>query len=307
MQKQISIIIVNYNTPEETKACVRSLADLETWGFDYQIVVVDNGSKKPLKFNKTFLKKNPKVDLITSAGNLGFTGGNNLGIKHAVDQYDSDFILLLNSDTVVDKNFLKELYSCARSDPKIGLVGSKIYFAKGYEFHQQSYQAQDSGKVLWYAGGQVDWPNLLSFHVGVDEVDRGQFERARETDFVTGCAMLISREVIEKIGLLDNRFFLYNEDVDYSLRVKKAGFKVMFCPSSWVYHKIGQSTGGVGSPLQVYYQTRNRLLLAFKHAPRRYKLTAWRLALRLLFAGSKPESKAVIDLLFSNFGKQSYV
>ena len=264
MKKHISIIIVNYNTPDETKDCLRSLKDLESWGFDYQIIVVDNGSKESIKFNKTFLKNNPKVELITSASNLGFTGGNNLGIKHALDTYDSDYFLLLNSDTVVEKDFLKELYLLARSDSKIGLITSKIYFHKGYEFHHDSYQKQDLGKVIWYAGGQIDWLNLNSFHRGVDEVDRGQFEQAEETEFCTGCSMLISREVIERVGLLDDRFFLYSEDVDYSLRVKKAGLKLFYCPQSVVYHKTSSSTGGSGSNLQVYYQTRNRLLLTFK-------------------------------------------
>lgn len=307
MKNHISIIIVNYNTPEETKDCVRSLANLETWGFDYQIVVVDNGSKESIKFNQLFLKNNPKVELISSASNLGYTGGNNLGIKYAANTYDSDYFLLLNSDTSVDKNFLKELYFCVKNDPKIGLASPKIYFAKGYEYHQKSYQKEDLGRVIWYAGGKIDWKNLASFHPGVDEPDRGQFENMTETDFATGCAMLISREAIERVGLLDNRFFLYSEDVDYSLKVKKAGLKVVYCPQAVLWHKISSSTGGTGSTLQQYYQTRNRLLLTFKHGRNRRKLTAMRLAIQLLLKGSPSERKAVLDLLKSNFGKQNYV
>lgn len=307
MKNHVSIIIVNYNTPKETKDCIRSLTDLESWGFDYQIIVVDNGSKEPLSFSANFLRHHPHVELITSASNLGFTGGNNLGIKHAADHYDSDYFLLLNSDTEVDSNFLKELYLMAKNDPKIGLMSSKIYFEKGYEYHADSYPAEHLGKVIWYAGGVVDWSNLISFHIGVDEVDRGQFEKARETDFATGCSMLISREVVERVGLLDNRYFLYSEDVDYSLRVKRAGLKVCYCPTSIVYHKIAASTGGVGSQLQQYYQTRNRLLLSFKYGWRRQKLTTIHLAFRLLIGGSKSERKAVLDLLKSNLGKQTYV
>lgn len=307
MKNHISIIIVNYNTPDETKDCLRSLADIETWGFDYKIIVVDNGSKESLKFSKQYLKNNPRLELITSSSNLGFTGGNNLGIKHAANAYDSDFFLLLNSDATVTKDFLKELYLMAKNDPKIGLISPKIYFQKGYEFHADSYSPEQLGHIIWYAGGKIDWSNLFSYHIGVDEVDRGQFEEARETDFATGCCMLISREVVERVGTLDNRFFLYNEDVDYSLRVKRAGLKVYYCPSASVYHKISGSTGGTGSQLQEYYQTRNRLLLTLKHGWNRRKLTALHLIFDLLTKGTPTERKAVLDLIKSDLGKQTYV
>lgn len=307
MKNHISIIIVNYNTPDETKDCLRSLVDLETWGFEYKIIVVDNGSKEPLKFSSKYLKNNPQIELINSASNLGFTGGNNLGIKYAANSYDSDYFLLLNSDAIVTKDFLKELYLMAKTDPKIGLISPKIYFHKGFEYHSASYSVEQLGQVIWYAGGKIDWRNLFSFHIGVDEVDRGQFAQERETDFATGCCMLISREVVERVGTLDNRFFLYSEDVDYSLRVKRAGLKIFYCPKSSVYHKISGSTGGVGSQLQQYYQTRNRLLLTLKHGWGRRKLTTVHLALRFLLNGSPIERKAVLDLIKSNLGKQSYV
>lgn len=307
MKNHISIIIVNYNTPEETKECLRSLADIETWGFDYKIIVVDNGSKESLKFSKLYLKNNPHLELISSSSNLGFTGGNNLGIKHAANRYDSDYFLLLNSDAIVTKDFLKELYLMAKNDAKIGLISPKIYFHKGFEYHSASYSPEQLGQVIWYAGGKIDWSNLFSYHIGVDEIDRGQFDLARETDFATGCCMLISREVVERVGTLDNRFFLYSEDVDYSLRVKKAGLKIFYCPCASVYHKISGSTGGVGSRLQEYYQTRNRLLLTLKHGWSRRKLTAVHLIFNLIIKGTPTERKAVLDLIKSNLGKQSYV
>lgn len=307
MKNHISIIIVNYNTPEDTKATIDSLNQIEHTGFDYRIVVVDNGSKDLLTFSKAFLKKNNRVDLLRSESNLGFSGGNNLGIQHAIDHYDSDYYLLLNSDTIVTKDFLQELYKMMRRDPKIGLAASKIYFYKNYEYFENSYSEQEKGKVIWYVGGEVDWTNLLSYHIGIDEVDRGQFEEEKETDFATGCVMMISREVIERIGPLDDRFFLYSEDVDYSLRVRKAGLKVMYCPSSVVYHKIGRSTGGAGSPLQQYYQTRNRLFLAMNHAPWRSKLTALHLAFNILISGNKSERKAVLDVLIGRMGKQAFI
>ena len=307
MKNHISIILVNYNTPDDTRDCIESLSKINHRGFDYNVIVVENGSKEPLKFSQAFLRKYPFVELVLSESNLGFTGGNNLGIKHALDVHDSDYCLLLNSDTVVDSNFLQELHNLMKRDPKIGLSVSKMYFHKGFEFWDKSYEKKDQHRVVWYAGGKVDWTSLSSFHIGVDEIDRGQFDREAETDFATGCCVLISREVIERVGLLDDKFFLYSEDVDLSLRVRKAGLKVVYCPSSVIWHKIGRSSGGAGSPLQQYYQTRNRLLLTFKHADFRRKITAIRLAFNLLKNGNPSERKAVLDLIKGNLGKQAYV
>ena len=307
MKNHISIIIVNYNTPEDTKAVIQSLSQITHNGFDYRIVVVDNGSKELLTFSQAFLKKNPNLDLLRSESNLGFSGGNNLGIQHAIDHYDSDYYLLLNSDTIVEQNFLQALYEMMKKDQKIGLACSKIYFHKGYEYFADSYSESEKHRVLWYVGGKIDWTNLLSYHIGIDEVDRGHFDRAAETDYATGCAMMISREVIERVGRLDDRFFLYSEDVDFSLRVREAGLKVMYCPDSVVYHKIGRSSGGAGSPLQQYYQTRNRLFLTFRHAPFRSKLTALHLIFNILQKGNRSERKAVLDLLIGRMGKQAFI
>lgn len=307
MKKHISIILVNYNTPLETKACLQSLDKVEHSGFNFQIVVVDGGSKEALVLSQKFLAKRKNIDLIRSEANLGFSGGSNLGLQYAVDHYDSDYFLLLNTDTEVKPDFLQELYNAASADPKIGLLAPKIYFYPGYEFHHDDYEAKDRGKVIWYAGGVYDWRNLFAFHCGVDELDRGQFEQAAETGFVTGCCMLISREVIERVGLLDDRFFLYLEDVDYSLRVKAARLKLYFCPQAKIWHKASSATGGSGSPLQLYYQSRNRLYLAFKHGRGRNKLTALHLFYNFLRQGNRLEKKAAFDLLLGRLGKQPYV
>jgi GT2 family glycosyltransferase len=307
MKHHISIIIVNYNTPKDTKETIESLRDLKSLGFDYRIIVVDNGSKEALSFSQSFLKNNPRVDLLRSETNLGFSGGNNLGIQHAIDHYDSDYYLLLNSDTIATDDFLQVLYKQMQADPKIGLAVSKIYFHKGFEYWTDSYTKEDRHHVLWYVGGKVDWTNLLSYHIGIDEIDRGHFDEPSETDYATGCVVLMSREVLERVGSLDDDFFLYSEDVDLSLRVRQAGLKVMYCPKSVIYHKIGRSGGGAGSPLQQYYQTRNRIFLAMRHAPWRYKLTALRLAFQSLTRGNASERKAIIDLILGRMGKQAFV
>lgn len=297
----ISIIIVHYNTDKETKECLESLELVKTnQNFKYDVVLLDNASKKPFKLTKEY----ENTELIRSDSNLGFTGGNNLAIKYALEKHNSDYILLLNNDTIVDPDFLKNLYKCHKNHSKAGLVTPKIYFEKNYEFHKQDYPTKDRGKVIWYAGGSIDWNHLVADHRGVDEVDYGQFDEVTSVDFATGCALLIPREIVETVGLLDDNLFLYSEDVDYSLRVKKSGYDLMFCPEAIVWHKNAGSSGGSGSPIQLYYQTRNRLWMAKKHGDYRAWYIALRLILRILISGSDVEKEAFSDFVTNNMGKK---
>jgi len=300
----ISVVIVNYDTPKLTFECLESLQSIKTDGFDYNIVIVDNGSQKELKLPTKLKKQN--LELIRTDNNIGFTGGNNLGISYAVECYNPDYFLLLNSDTTVTPTFLNELFLALQGEDR-GIAVSKIYFENGYEFHKKSYKKQELGKVIWFAGGTVDWPNLTAFHRGVDEVDYGQFDHLEQTDFATGCCMLIKRELIEHVGILDKRYFLYLEDVDYSLRAIKKGYKIIFCPKSVIYHKNAGSSGGSGSMLHQYYQTRNRLFFFLKYATLKHKLTAVRLSISFLLKGLVTQRKAVFDLLFGKMGKQPII
>ncbi len=301
----IAIIIVHYNTPQDTRECLESLSDLDVNGFKSIIVVVDNGSQELLQLPKSVTDRNTEV--IRSESNLGYTGGNNLGITYAREKYEPDYFLLLNSDTVVDPQLLSELYKRATSEKKIGLVSPQIYFAPGYEYHKESYTIAQRGKVLWYAGGSIDWTSLSTFHRGVDELDTGQFDSQRESEYATGCCVLIPRVVFETVGLLDKRFFLYFEDVDYSLRAKEAGFPLYFESSAILWHKNAGSSGGAGGNVSEYYQTRNQFLFALLHAPFRIKITALRVALSTLLHTNKYKQKAAIDFLLQRYGKQPII
>ncbi len=300
----ISIIIVNYDTTKLTLECLESLKNIKTTDFEYNVVVVDNGSQKEFKIPTKL--KSDKLELIRTDNNIGFTGGNNLGMSHAVKHYNSDYFLLLNSDTTVTKEFLDELFLSIQGEDR-GIAVSKIYFEKGCEFHQKSYKKDELGKVIWFAGGTIDWPNLTAFHRGVDEVDYGQFDNLSQTDFATGCCMLIKRELIEGVGILDKRYFLYLEDVDYSIRAIKKGYKIIFCPKSVIYHKNAGSTGGSGSSVHEYYQTRNRILFFLKYSPLRYKLTAAKFLLKMIIKGSTTHRQAALDFVFKRFGKQPII
>ncbi len=297
---KIAIIIVHYNTPEDTRECLESLDQLRTRDFQYQIFVVDNASREHF----VLPKKIKNVQLIRSDTNLGFTGGNNLGFSFASKNYNPDFFLLLNSDTLVKPDFLLQLHHCLKENPDWGLVAPKMYFAAGREFHLDDYQKNQLGKVIWFAGGVIDWDNLLTFHLGVDEVDRGQFDQLTSFDFATGCSFLIRREALATAGVFDDRYFLYYEDSDLNLRVKKLGYQLGFCPQSVIWHKNGSSSQGSGSDLQNFYLTLNRLLFFFTHGHLRVKFRVLRLAWRLFRHGDQVEKKAALNFFLGKFGKQ---
>ncbi len=300
---KIAAIIVHYNTDEDTKACLESLSQIEETNFQLQTIVVDNASKE--HFNLP--KKYKNVELIRSDTNLGFTGGNNLGFRYAVEHYNPDYFLLLNSDTLVKKDFLVQLHQCLQENPQAGLVSPKIYFAPGNEFHLASYKKNQLGKVIWFAGGVIDWRNLQTFHLGVDEVDREQFDNLQTFDYASGCCVLIKREALAATGIFDDDFFLYYEDTDLSLRLRENGWELRFCPRAVIWHKNGGSTQGSGSPLQNYYLTRNRLLFFYRHGTWKNKLRTWRLAWQLWRKGDKVEKKAAWNFFVRKFGKEVVV
>lgn len=299
----IAIVVVHYQTDADTVECLRSLRKARHPGLSVQTVVVDNGSPKRLKLPQDF-RRARNFELIRSNSNLGFTGGNNLGIHYAIEKYNSEYILLLNNDTLVKPDFLEKLYQFFQDYPEAGLASPKIYFAPGYEFHKNSYSRAQRGRVLWYAGGSLDWQHLVLFHRGVDELDRQHFDHQTTSDFATGCCLMIKREVLEKIGTLDKKFFLYLEDADFSLRARRAGYEVGFCSQSVVWHKNAGSSGGAGSRLHEYYQTRNRLLFAFSHGDWRVWWTALRLIGQWLWQGDEVYRQAVWHALTGQYGKQ---
>lgn len=302
----LSVIIVDYNSHQDTFECLESLRQQKTNGFEWNVVVVDNGSKETLELPKKY-DNDDRIKLLRSSGNLGFTGGNNLGIYHAIEMYDSDYVVLLNNDTTVEEDFLQELLDCAEDNQDMGLISAKIYFTPGREYHQDSYSPAEKGQVFWYAGGSIDWRHLTAFHRGVDEVDRGQFDNQQTSDFATGCAAIIRREVLEKVGPFDKRYFLYLEDADLSMKAVKAGYEIGFCPTAVVWHKNAGSSGGSGSLIHDYYQTRNRLLFAAKHGDPQAWLVAARLAWQDFFSGNDKKRLGVIHALTNQFGKQPVV
>lgn len=240
IQPLVSIITVNYNGADLTLEMLRSLRDV-TYP-NVEIIVVDNGSKED---PSAIVQHFPQVNLIRSLKNLGFAGGNNLGISAAHGKY----LLFLNNDTEVDPGFLAPLVEAFENNPGLGVASPKILF----------YQSKDK-KTIQYAGSDGINPyTIRGTKIGSFEQDQGQYNDVRETELGHGAAMMIPMEAIKTVGLMPDIYFLYYEEHDWFEMIKRAGYRIMYVGTSVVYHKESM-TVGPNSPLRIYYMTRGRLL-----------------------------------------------
>jgi GT2 family glycosyltransferase len=295
-----AVLLIHFRDNKYTKACLDSLqkADPSTPFITY-VLAVQCPDETWIKNHKL----NPKV--ISTQQNLGFSWANNMLIKQAQADGCQTFVAL-NNDTTVDPGFLKPLLLQLKKK-SVGLVCPKIYFYPGCEFHLDSYSKKELGKVIWYMGGLYDKKNVFASHWGVNEVDHGQFNQVVETDFATGCCVAFNTNLIETVGLMNEHYFLYLEDLEWSLRVKKRGLKIIVEPQSIVYHKNAGSTGGSGSTTQQYYQTRNRLHFGLRHAPPKTRFHLLKNAIHDLKSSKNPIiKKATRDALTATMGPQSF-
>lgn len=294
---KIAVVILNYNGLEDTLECLESVRRCDTTGHEVEITVVDNNSQDG---SQEALAKLKDIHLIQNTDNLGYSGGNNIGVKKALERI-RDAVIILNNDTLVERGLILNLAAALKS---ADIASPKIYFAEGFEYHKDRYKKDQLGKVIWYAGGKIDWDNIIGMHTGVDEVDTGQFDKKTEIDLATGACLIAKREVFEKIGFFDEKYFLYLEDMDFCVRARKSGARIVYAPKAIVWHKNAGSIGS-GSKLQDYYFTRNRLLFATKYARLRTKIALLR---EILSKFSNPtKRKALIDFLTLNFGKAQVV
>lgn len=299
--KHATVILVNWKGTDDTLACLKTLKNIQVpKDCRFEILVVDNasGGDAVARIKNGF----PGITVLEQKENLGFAGGNNVGIQYAL-QNNCDYVWLLNNDTEVDKNSLAGLLEVFDSK-HVGIAGSKIYFFPGFEFHHDRYADKERGKVIWHVGGQVDWANMYASHKGVDEVDAGKYETSITVPFVSGCSFMISRDVLSQIGVLDEQYFMYYEDFDYCMKAKQKGFSVRYAPKSIVWHKNSGSSGRPGNNLHEYYLTRNRLVIGLKYAPLRTKIALFREALRQIIHSTSIRKRAVLDAFFGRMGKQ---
>ena len=261
----VCIVLVNWNGWPDTLDCLSSLEALRYPRFE--IVLIDNGSDDDSV--ERIQAEYPALTLLQKDHNTGFTGGHNAGIAFALN-HGAEYILLLNNDTVVDPDFLTHMVAAARADGRIGGLTPKIYFL----------EPRDE-KVLWSAGGEVALWLARSGNRGRGQRDAGQYDALRETDYAPGCCVLMSRTAVETVGLLDDAYFAYFEDTDWSLRARAGGFKIVVVPQAEIWHAVGASSNketgkeGKQSPFVHYLGARNQLWFIRAHASWGQKLTAY--------------------------------
>jgi hypothetical protein len=242
----VSIITINYNQAEITRQFLESAGQLAYP--NVEIIVVDNASAEPLS-SYIDTAHYPTLRLIRSEVNLGFTGGNNLGMQEA----KGDFFFIVNNDTELPPTLLNELLKPFNENPKIGVTCPKI-------------RLYDTPEVVQYAGyNPMNMYTGTATPVGLYQTDGDQYNQPGFTNFAHGCAMMVRRAVVEQVGRFADRFFLYYEELDWSQRIRNAGYLIYYQPSVSVLHKESMSVGQ-HSTLKTYYLTRNRILFIRRHS-----------------------------------------
>ncbi|MGB9979484.1 glycosyltransferase family 2 protein [Methanobacterium sp.] len=288
MNPKIAVVILNWNNWKDTIECIESLRQI-TYP-DYNVIVVDNASldnslEKIRRYCKgeiavksaffKYLKKNKPIEiieytkeesekiefnfaeiiLIKNDKNYGFAEGNNIGIRYSMNTLNSDYMLLLNNDTVVASDFLGELIKVSENEDNIGFVSPKIYY---YNFNSKQ-------NVINFAGGSLNMFKGQSQSIGVNEIDNGQYDKIKTVKYGEGSCLLVKREVLEKIGLFDTEYFAYWEEVDLCIRGYKRGYRSVYAPKARIWHKVSASTD---NPTKLYYYTRNKFWFMQKYASR---------------------------------------
>ena len=253
---RVTFVILNWNQGDMTLDCLKSLKAMEYANYD--VIVVDNASSDDsvAKIHQAF----PACEILANQDNLGYSEGNNVGIRRVLER-DLEFIFLLNNDTYIHPKMLTKLVMAAQNDASIGIAGPTMFYANPPD-------------MLWGGKNWVDWKKIQVVRERMgDIVDITSLENQPpiEVMYIDFCAILVKSQVFRDIGLLDNRFFINFDDVDFCVRARKAGYIIKYVPSAFIWHRVSAAMG-IGSPATTYYMTRNSLLLFARHAPGVWKL-----------------------------------
>jgi len=248
-EPKVYAIILNWNNYEDTRRCLESLQQV-TYP-NIETIVVDNGSRD--ESGERLKKEFPQLRFILNDKNLGFARGCNVGIRAALDDEDCAYVLLLNNDAVATPGFLNRAVETGEKYKDAGLIGGKILYSP-------------ESKRIWYAGGEIKRWRGLTVIRGFREVDQGQYDSVTEVGFVTGALMLIKAAVLKTVGILPEEYFFGVEEIDYSLAVRQAGYKLYYEPEFVVYHSADGSHSNY-DPKFVYNNYRSKLILQEKYLP----------------------------------------
>jgi len=239
-------VTLNWNRPADTIECLETLVE-QTYP-NLHVLVVDNGSVDDSVARIT--ARFPQLDMVQSPENRGFAAGANIGLRRALEE-GAELVFLVNNDTLIDRQALTHLV--AQAGPGGGILAPVIYYA------------EDQHRV-WSAGGRIHPWTLDKCHDYQDSTHESEQIGAEGRDFVTGCGMLLTRQMLEKVGLFDERFFMYYEDADLCLRARRAGFRILVVPLARMWHKVAQSSGGGDSLNERYWMARSSVIYFRKHA-----------------------------------------
>jgi len=217
----VSLIVLNWNGKELLRRCLRSIESI-----DYpnvEVIVVDNASTDSSV--DMVREEFPSAKIIVNALNLGFAGGNNEGIRIA----RGEIVALINNDVILDRNWVTFIAQAIMNNPKIGIVGGKIFYA-------------GSNNLIYSAGGKVSYLRGTVALVGMGRQDSSEFSKSRLVDHVAGCAMAFRRDLVKKVGLLDPEYFLYVEETDFCFRARRANYKISYVPEAIAWHLAGGTT-----------------------------------------------------------------
>jgi GT2 family glycosyltransferase len=267
----VIVVVVTWNGKNDTLECLESLRAVLYSNF--RILLVDNASSDGTV--EAVRERFPDVQILRTDRNLRYAGGSNVGIRAAMEQ-NAKYILLLNNDTLVHPHLLTELVTAAEGDSRVGMVGGMIYYF-------------DERDRIWFAGGKIDWWKGWIAHVGIRQRDSGQFSSQHPTEYITGCCLLVKREVVERIGLLDESYFMYGEDTDWCMRAQRAGYRLLIQPRAKLWHKVSVSSGGHLSWFKNWNKLKSTLRLMRKYARPYHWITA-SLLLPLMVARGMVES-----------------
>lgn len=254
---KVAVIIVTWNNENEITACLDSIKKT-TYSNTESIIVVDNASSD--KTVEIIENSYPWVELIKSEKNTFFTGGNNIGIKHALEKYDLEYVILLNPDTRVEADWIDRMVEVAISDQSIGIIGPKI------KFWNNKFEGKINSAGMIYDGF------MQAYDRGVEEEDNGQYDKIEEIEAVSGTCLLLKVEMLNEIGLLWERLRMYIEEVELAIRARKKGWKVIYAPVTEIGHQWMKSTNQSNTVRRKGWMMRNWVLIALRHYSWKSKL-----------------------------------
>jgi GT2 family glycosyltransferase len=301
---QVATVVLNWNGKNDTLACLHSLQEQEE--VKVKVILVDNGSvdNSVLDVSDQF----PNAVVIENGANLGYAGGNNVGIRYALDQ-GFQYIMVLNNDTVLAPQCISRLLADLQLHPDAAAAGPKSFYF-------------ETPETIYFAGGRISRDGR-TLHVGIGTQDGPKYNVPCDTEWLTGCAILFRSKSLKEVGLFEPKYYVLYEDADWSLRARTRGYRLRFVPGAALWHKTSPSIGKTWSPLYLYYYTRNNFLwiernFSLPQKPRFYYYALNR-AFDISVLGTKELAptekrlvrrsvwKGIVDYLFRRFGQQNYL